>query len=350
MGEAITDARQALIHQLFPQGIPSLWCPPLTHYTDDGGLDAARITAHLTSMAPWVKGVLVPGSTGDGWELDAAEARRLLELVLDLAPRLGMHVLVGALDPDPDAARAFIADTAAWLRERAGTDDTLAALTAAGARGFAVCPPKGADVPQHAIRDALTATLELGLPTAFYQLPQVTENEAAPDTLARVAARFPNLYLMKDSSGGDHVATSDLDLGGLFLVRGAESHYERWLKSAGGPYDGFLLSTANCFAPHLHRAIERLDAGDREAALAAAQPVTQAILGAFELVDALPHGNIYTNSNKAFDHFLAHGPNAAELPPPRLHAGTRLPQEVIDGAGELLARLGLMPERGYLHA
>ena len=41
---SVTD-RAALVRRLFPEGIPALWCPPLTHYTDDGGLDRDRIDA-----------------------------------------------------------------------------------------------------------------------------------------------------------------------------------------------------------------------------------------------------------------------------------------------------------------
>ena len=63
---------------------------------------------------------------------------------------------------------------------------------------------------------------------------------------------------------------------------------------------------------------------------------------------ALPDGNAFANANKAVDHFLAHGPKAAEVPPPRLHAGTTLPAEVIKETGQTLAECGLMPASGYL--
>ena len=65
-----SEKRQALIQALLPAGIPRLWCPLLTHYRSDGGIDFERMSAHFRHILPWVKGFLIPGSTGDAWELD----------------------------------------------------------------------------------------------------------------------------------------------------------------------------------------------------------------------------------------------------------------------------------------
>ncbi|MFC1805984.1 dihydrodipicolinate synthase family protein [Planctomycetota bacterium] len=344
----MSEGRQALVERIFPRGIPTLWCPPLTHYTDDGALDRERIAAHVATMAPYVKGMLVPGSTGDGWEMDDDEQRELLDFVLGLAPQLGFHVLIGALRTDASEACQLIADTVAWLHDRGNAMESPDPLVGSRVCGFAFCAPKGADRTQQEIRDALVAILDLGLPSALYQLPQVTDNEIAPGTVAELAARYDHLYLVKDSSGGDRVATSGLVPDGVFLVRGAECDYHRWFAGCGGPYDGFLLSTANCFAPLLAQVIDCANAGRSDQAQIASELVSRAISGVFELVDDLPHGNRYTNANKAVDHFMAHGPSAAALAPPMLHAGVRLPQAVIDATGALLSQLGLMPGRGYL--
>ena len=66
-----TGQRGPLVETLFPEGVPRLWCPALTHYAEGGQIDRARIRAHVRSMQPWVKGFLVPGSTGEGWEIDS---------------------------------------------------------------------------------------------------------------------------------------------------------------------------------------------------------------------------------------------------------------------------------------
>lgn len=343
------EKRRTLRSYLFPQGIPTLWCPPLTHYTADGDLDRDRMAAHLRSIAPYVKGLLVPGSTGDGWEMDDAEARQVLEFVLDLAPELGVQVLVGALRTDLEETHRAVADTRSWLRKRTGLSDDFASMSTARVCGFTVCPPKGQNRSQDQLRDALASVLELGVPTALYQLPQVTLNEMAPQTVADLAGQFSTFYLFKDSSGTDRVATSGVDLSGVIRVRGAEGAYDRWLRSSGGPYHGFLLSTANCFAPHLYRMIKHLDHGRMPEARAVSAPLSRVVAQVFELVADLPDGNAFANANKAVDHFMAHGPDAADLPPPRLHAGSVLPSQVIRVTGELLVHYNLMPSSGYLN-
>jgi dihydrodipicolinate synthase/N-acetylneuraminate lyase len=328
--------------RLFPRGIPPLWCPLLTHYRDDGSLDHARITAHLRHLAPHVKGFLIPGSTGDGWEMSDAEIRKLLVLAQEQTAKLGLHLLIGVLKTE---AR----DACSVMREYGR--ELPAEITEHGTRNtpvFTVCPPKGKDLPQETIRDALADILALGFSTALYQLPQVTQNEMSPETLADLAARFPNFILFKDTSGADRVANSGQNFGGVFLVRGAEGGYARWLKSGGGPYDGFLLSTANCFGRELHQVIELLRAGRREEAQQLSDRLSAVVKEVFALVAGLPDGNAFANANKAMDHFFAHGPDAASVTPPRLHAGSRLPVEVIRQAGAALERHDFLPAIGYL--
>ena len=77
-------------------------------------------------------------------------------------------------------------------------------------------------------------------------------------------------------------------------------------------------------------------------------PVEDVVARVFDLVADLPDGNAFANANKAIDHFLAHGPRASEAPPPRLHAGTTLPPQIIAATGQVLTDCGLMPGGGYL--
>ncbi|MBI3874598.1 MAG: dihydrodipicolinate synthase family protein [Verrucomicrobia bacterium] len=344
----IPRARRQWLARLFPAGIPTLWCPVITHYRADGGLDRARQAAHLRHLAPFVKGFLIPGSTGDGWEMDNAEIRELLDFALAEAARLDLHVLIGVLKTDAAQARVSILDTVNWLKTRAGTSDVDAALAASRVCGFTVCPPKGSELNQQQIHDALASILELGLPIALYQLPQVTLNEMSPETVATLAARFANFVLFKDTSGADRVALNGCDLGGVFLVRGAEADYARWPRGAGGPYDGFLLSTANCFARELHGILDDVAKNQPAKAQSTAANLTSAVNEIFRVVTGLPHGNAFANANKAADHFFAHGSKALSAPPPRLHAGSSLPMQALRATGEVLSRHGLLPERGYL--
>lgn len=329
--------QRALVESLFPEGIPGLWCPLISHYLPDGSANRDRIRAHLDFIAPHVRGLLIPGSTGDGWEMSQPEVDRLLELTAEEASRRNMHLLVGVL-------KTTAAETIATIRE------TSRRLEATGAKvaGFTVCPPKGADLDQQTIRDALASVLDLGHPTALYQLPQVTQNEMSPDTVASLAGRFPNFTLFKDTSGRDRVAASGLDLGGVFLVRGAEGGYANWIKPGGGPYDGFLLSTANALGSHLAAIRSALESGNSEGASQLSSKLSSLIEEMFKLVGPLPFGNAFANANKAMDHCMAFGANASKVPGPRTHSGNVIPDEVIRRTHELLTSAGFAPQRGYL--
>src|SRR4029450_4420070 len=105
---SFSPARAALPSLLFPAGVPPLWSPTLVFYGEDGRIDRDRQLAHLAFMAPHVRGVLVPGSTGDAWEMDDAEALAALEVVIPFAVQEGLDLLVGVLRPTADATRALL--------------------------------------------------------------------------------------------------------------------------------------------------------------------------------------------------------------------------------------------------
>jgi dihydrodipicolinate synthase/N-acetylneuraminate lyase len=348
MAPTIASQRQKILARHFPGGVPPLWCPTLTHYSSDGSLDHARMTAHFAHLSRWVKGFLIPGSTGDGWEMNDNEAQQLLEFALGQVQQLGVHLLIGILKINAAAAHQGIVGTLERLKARPPIIDPVAALQRAGVCGFTVCAPKGGHWSQEEIQSALSSILELGLPTAVYQLPQITQNEISAGVIGRLAEQFANFILFKDSSGADRVALAVPAGQGVFLVRGAEGDYARWLKVNGGPYDGLLLSTANCFARELQEMIDYLGQDQVEKAEAISRQLTAMVSEAFRLVMGIGDGNPFANANKAMDHFFGFGPRADRVPPPRLHAGSRLPEAVIRATGEALDRHGLMPKKGYL--
>lgn len=319
--------RHALQTELFPTGIPRLWCPTLTHFQAAHTPDPVRIAAHLGALAPYVKGILVPGSTGEGWEMTDSDIQGLLEIVLEAAQAQGIRVLIGVLKTSVEEMLACL--------------DTLESVRAHPAvAGVTVCPPKGSALSQEAIQAGLAQVLARGWPTALYQLPQVTQNEMAPETVAALAAEFANVILFKDTSGQDRVAQSGLDFGGVFLVRGAEKGgYAPWPRSAGGPYDGFLLSTANVFAKEL---TEVLSAPPEQARLLSARLET-VVSAAFALVADFPQGNAFANANKVLNHVLVYGAEAARIPPPLLYSGARLPVAFIEQGAALLEAHGFFP-------
>jgi dihydrodipicolinate synthase/N-acetylneuraminate lyase len=348
--DRIAEKRERLLRDLFPAGVPRLWCPLLTHYGKDGAIDFDRMSAHFHHIVPFVKGFLIPGSTGDGWELDDGETRQVTEFALGLARRDGISLLLGALKRDAAAMKKSVADMFGLLEPPAAAeaDDRVQTLRDRRVCGFTVCPPEGKTLSQKEIEAGLAGLLEMGLPTALYQLPQVTGNEVSPKTFGRLIGMYPNLIFFKDSSGFDGIASSDTDKGGVFLVRGAEGDYARWLRETGGPYAGFLLSTANCFPQELKTLIENLERGEWEKARALSDRLTAAIRDVFSLVNPLPCGNAFTNANKSIDHFLAFGPSARATAGPLLHGRISIPADILAATGAILARCLLMPEKGYL--
>ncbi len=232
--------RPALTSLLFPAGVPPLWSPTLVFYGEDGRIDRDRQLAHLAFMAPHVRGVLVPGSTGDAWEMDDAEALAVLEVVIPFAVQEGLDLLVGVLRPTAEATRALLDKVLDQLRRRAGTQSIVEAFAAAHVRGLTIAAPSSATpLSQEAIGAALEPVFGLGLPMALYQLPQVTGNTMTPELVAGLAERFPNLLLFKDSGGRDEVALSGQMPAGVTLLRGAEGDYARWSKARGGSRSTF---------------------------------------------------------------------------------------------------------------
>jgi hypothetical protein len=257
-----------------------------------------------------------------------------------------VHLLIGVLKTTVQEVLQGLDDTLAWLRARSGAPSDDDALQRSAVRGFTVCPPKGRELSQEDIGAALDRVLTRGLPVSLYQLPQVTDNEMASDTVAWLAARHPNFVMLKDTSGRDRV--TDAGFRDVFLVRGAEGGYSRQLALGGGAYDGFLLSTANSFGPHYAQMIELLRQGRQADADALSARIAQAVGAVFDAAADLPYGNAFSNANKAIDHFFAHGPTARRVAGSRLHSGQQLPAGLIEVAGAALERNGLMPAHGYL--
>lgn len=348
MKDSTVMDRAQFLRGIFPNGVPRLWCPPLTHYDSQGRIDAGRTAAHWKHFSPYVGGILVPGSTGDGWELDPAERRQLLSIALEQARLLNLQILIGTLHPDASKTLALVQEDVDWLKSQCGQKETAKALASARVCGFTVCAPRGRELTQDDIGDALSSMLELGLPTAIYQLPQVTLNEIGPQLASDLAQGYQNFIFFKDTSGSDIVVQSADGLNGVFAARGAEGDYARWLKINQGPYDGFLLASANCFAREMAQMIGDLLAGELEAALRLSERLTAVVQEVFKLAGAVSEGNPFANGNKAIDHFLAYGPDALGNPSPRLHAGSTLPGDLLRSTADILRREQLMPVQGYL--
>ena len=348
MHNKIMKQRNELQQKLIGETIPRLWCPPITHYKSDGSLDGARQKAHWRKMVRHVGGFLVPGSTSDGWEMAKDETDALLTQTLDLSADLDTRILVGVLRTEVPTMLAAITRTLDKLKARTGQSDPLAAMAQARVCGFTVCPPTGDALTQAHLKAGLSAVLDVGMPVALYQLPQVTQNEMAPDLVAGLANEYANFVLFKDTSGEDRVALAGGGQSGVFLMRGAEGDYTQWLRESGGPYHGLLLSTANSFPAQLGKMVALLETGKLAAAHTLSAKLTTVVNTVLALVADIPYGNAFTNINKAIDHWMAYGPRADNITPPMLHAGVPLPETVIQQTGAVLTNMDWLPEQGYL--
>ncbi len=344
----VESRRRELVAGLFPEGFPRIWCPPLTHYREDGSIDFDRIGRHIDSLTPHINSFLIPGSTGDGWELTIEEFKQVVDYALNLCrKRDGIRVLIGLLRTELDGMIECMNYVLENNRDEASTWKADC-YRCSGFKGFVICPPKGKGLSQDEIRDQMENILNLGYPIVLYQLPQITENEMSPDLVEYFCTKYFNCYMLKDSSGKDRVANADKDYRGLILVRGAEEDYSKMLKESGGRYDGFLLSTGNSFPEQLSMIVKYSVEGRQEEADNLSMRLSNVVREVFNMASSLPSGNAFTNSNKLIDHIRAYGLNWREHGDVRLHSGHTISQEMIAKVEEILKRNDLFPERGYL--
>jgi hypothetical protein len=125
MNEQTAQKRRELISRLFPGGIPRIWCPLLTQYTPDGGIDAFRMRALLRSLAPHVGGLMLTGDLGDGWQLSRRQCDQVLAACLDDARALGMRVLFAVAEEESQDAYGTIVYHLEALARIHGKDSAL---------------------------------------------------------------------------------------------------------------------------------------------------------------------------------------------------------------------------------
>jgi dihydrodipicolinate synthase/N-acetylneuraminate lyase len=315
--------------------------PLLTHYRADGGImvDQDRMASHVRSLRPHVRQFLLAGSTGDGWELGTHHLLDLVRLSRDDGVfDSDCGVLFGLL-------RHATEQVVEWAELLEG-DLKAEGLPAARFAGFAVCPPADPRASQEDIRRHYERVLEATThPVAVYQLPQITGCEIEPSTM-RALAENPRIAMFKDTSGADTVARSG-SIGNVLLLRGAEGGYAEALRP-DGPYDGWLLSTANVFAGDFRRILALRAASEPDQARKLSDLLSQQIKLLFEAAQSVPFGNAFSNANRAADHVLAYGSSWPSVPAPLTISGDRLPRDLLAAAANILIRHPGVPENGYM--
>lgn len=324
---------------LGPRADDPLWVPLLSHYTPDGGIDTPRMSAHLRSLAPHVRQIMLAGSTGDGWEMDDDRFEALLDFATgELAE--DTQILLGALRPSTAEVIARIQHVERRLADSAALRGRF--------RGIVVCPPvdDGAEQDQIAAHyaDVLAATRS---DIAAYQLPQVTGCRMAPETLVRIAAN-PRITMLKDSSGEDVIAKSGQDFGTVQMVRGAEGGYIDAL-APRGPYHGWLLSTGNALAAPLRHILELEREGKTDDARAQSSALSDVVAQVFDAAAQESGANAFSNANRAMDHLRAYGARWQKAPPPRKLNGELLSRELLDRVSDVAGTILDVGSEGYIH-
>jgi len=344
----LDEQRTLLVKSLFTDKIPELLCPALVHYDEKSAIDKNRIEAHMAQISQYVKAFLLFGSTGDGWELTDSEKNELLDFMIHLSGKYGFKILIGILKPERGASLQGIKETMANLHARYKGTNEIDSLRQANVCGFTVCPPKGENITQIEMLSDLSEILDLKLPVALYQLPQVTENEMEPETVRILADKYPNFYLFKDTSGNDSVIRSNVDLGGVFTVRGAEGDYDKWVYNGDGGYSGFLLGSANCFAKEIAEVINYCKKSNYSEAKMLSDRIASVVEEMMDNVSDITSGNAFTNANKCIDHIFAFGTNWNDFPMPMMHSGKRIPSQYVANAFECMKKNAFDINLGYI--
>jgi dihydrodipicolinate synthase/N-acetylneuraminate lyase len=315
-----------------------LWVPLLTHFDDNGHVDAARTAAHIRAIRPFLSGYLLAGSTGAGWAIDDAQFEAVLELGYNSAAfDPDSLMLIGCLRPTTEQVIA----RARMTEQRYKAADSVATYV-----GLTICPPVGVHSPQQS-RDHFEKIMDATeSPIAVYQLPQVTQCEIEPATMTKLIAGG-RVHMFKDTSGEDHVAQSGVLGDAVWTLRGAEGGYYEALAPAG-MYHGWLLSTANGLARYYRALLEAADKNDENTARSISGRLTRAIMQIFELAGSLKAGNAFSNANRAIDHVQAYGAACLEAPMPRRFDASQLPIEFIREVKTALEAEDLATSDGYL--
>jgi 4-hydroxy-tetrahydrodipicolinate synthase len=163
---------------------PGVVVPLVTPFTEDGALDLARVPALVEFvLAGGVRGVVVAGTTGEGYALDLDERRAVHEAVAAaVAGRVPILVGVGGT-----ATREALAQ--ARLAAELGADGLMVAAPA-----YVLPTPE--ELGQH-VRAVLDAA---DLPAVLYDYPDRT-GVAFTERALDVVAADPRVVGIKEASG-----------------------------------------------------------------------------------------------------------------------------------------------------
>lgn len=160
--------------------IPAITTP----FNADLSIDHAFLARHANWMTDaGCKGIVAPGSLGEGGTLSREEKADIWEtLVAAVGPRVPVIAAISALSTDEAVQSARDAH-------------------AAGCRGLMVLPPYVYRGEWREIKAHFAAVLRATpLSCMLYNNPIAYGTDTTPDQIAELAAEFPNLHAVKESS------------------------------------------------------------------------------------------------------------------------------------------------------
>jgi 4-hydroxy-tetrahydrodipicolinate synthase len=214
--------------------IRGLWCATLTPLAADGGIDHARLAAHVRQLfAQGVDGIAPFGTTGEGQSFSVDERRAGLDALL-VAGIPAVRIVVGT-------GCAALPDTVALTRH---------ALRAGVTRCLVLPPFFFKELPDDAVYDfyarCIDAVGDARLRVYLYHIPQISAVAIAPDVVARLAAAYPAIIAGVKDSAGDWTNTAQLleCAPQLSILVGHEPHLPRLLRAGGA---GTICGIANVY-------------------------------------------------------------------------------------------------------
>ncbi|MFC1758923.1 hypothetical protein ACFL2H_09160, partial [Planctomycetota bacterium] len=127
----VRDQRESLIRHFFPEGMPNLWCPALTHVRDDGSFDTSRMEKQLGRVADFCNAWLMFGPTGNGDQLSDDDVISLLECASQAAARNNAFLFVGAICDSVDQGLQRANRIVNWIRDAWRPTDSAATANVA---------------------------------------------------------------------------------------------------------------------------------------------------------------------------------------------------------------------------
>ncbi|MFC8529857.1 dihydrodipicolinate synthase family protein [Nocardia sp. NPDC057227] len=171
--------------------VPSPVVAALTPFQRSGTVDPAALRDQLHLLtAAGVRALLVNGTTGEFAACTDAERRTVLELCRAAWP----GTLIAHIGGGP------IGDVLARAEHAHDHADLLAVIT----------PFFHADPPRTGVEEYLRRVLAgLRLPTLLYSFPRHTRTPLAPESLAQLAAEFPEVVAGIKDSGKDRAVSAE---------------------------------------------------------------------------------------------------------------------------------------------